>query len=65
MRLYRWIMLNLLKAELACITSERKTYSVLAESGARGFTLGPRYQANMAEQERDLRSRIAFLESWL
>lgn len=62
-RAWRRIVLAVLREELDCIVAEREAYQVAAT--ARGYLLGAQYLANCADQERDLRSRIAMLECGL
>lgn len=62
-RAWRRIVLAVLREELDCIVAEREAYQVAAT--ARGYLLGAGYLARCAEQERDLRGRIAMLECGL
>lgn len=53
---WRALQLAWLRHRLGCIVDEREGYL------AAGMTLGEQYLANGAEQERELKARIALLE---
>ena len=53
---WRWLQREWLLHRLQCIVDEREGYL------AAGMTLGEQYLANGAEQERELKARIALLE---
>lgn len=55
-RLWRAVVLHHLREQLACLEDERERY---VDTGM----AGPKFTAINAAQQRDLRSRIAFLES--
>lgn len=59
-RAWRWLRRRELQSKLDALISERTGYQAVATS--RGVTLGRQYLSACAEQERDLRSRIAMLE---
>ena len=58
-RAWRAVVLWKLRHDLECLQAEREGYQ------AAGVPLGAQYLANCADQERDLRSRIAMLECGL
>jgi hypothetical protein len=57
-RVWTWIVLRHLNFELSCLIAEREGYQAAG-------VVGGKYLANMEEQERDLRGRIAMLECGL
>lgn len=61
-RAWRALQLWALRDALATLQSERDGYLEVAAMPDAKFKVGPEYLANCAQQERDLKARIALLE---
>jgi hypothetical protein len=62
MRLWTRYQLRRLRGQLECLQEERDGYLEVASMPGSEFKLGPQYLANCAEQESQLKARIAMLE---
>jgi hypothetical protein len=61
-RVWIWLQLRNLRAKLECLQDERDGYVEAASMPGSEFKLGEKYLANCAEQESELKARIAVLE---
>lgn len=61
-RLLTWLELRSLRSKLKCLQDERDGYLEVASMPGSEFKLGEKYIANCAQQESELKARIAVLE---